>query len=325
MGQAQAEPEPPEPPQPSRAKVILNPYAGRGEAGRLAGQVAAALRQAGVDFELEETTHEGEAIALAAAARRAGFAPVIAAGGDGTINEVMNGLAEAAGEGALVERLAVMPIGTGNDLADMLGCARDLETAARRIAAGRVRRIDLVKTTLTARDQTIVRYFANNMGFGFEAQVTLESYRIHRLAGTLRYLLAALRALGSFDAPEIEIGWETPAGVWEERRQRSLLVTVGNSARTGGVFYLTPDARLDDGLLDLGVAADVGRWRILMLMPKVLRGTHRGDPALELTRCTRLRLACPSTLPVHVDGEVVMRALERAEVEVQPGRLAVVV
>jgi diacylglycerol kinase family enzyme len=169
------------------------------------------------------------------------------------------------------------------------------------------------------------RYFGNNMGLGFEAQVTLESYAIKRLAGELRYVAAALRALRRYHAPLVELCWETPDGRWQERIQHALLISLGNSPRTGGVFYLTPDAVLDDGLLDLGVARMLPRWRILMLLPKVLRGAHRNDPALELTRCRRLRLHCAETLPAHLDGEVVLRDVQQAEVEVQPGRLEVVV
>ncbi|HXF60655.1 MAG TPA: diacylglycerol kinase family protein, partial [Caldilineaceae bacterium] len=126
-----------------RIKVILNPYAGRGTGARLRERVAGALRQAGVDFDLVETTAPGEAIALAAAALREGYETVAAAGGDGTANEALNGLAQATPAGERIGRLALLPIGTGNDLADMLGIPRDLQAAAQRVQAGKVRRIDV--------------------------------------------------------------------------------------------------------------------------------------------------------------------------------------
>jgi YegS/Rv2252/BmrU family lipid kinase len=272
-----------------------------------------------------ETRAAGEALALAAAARRDGYKTLVAAGGDGTVNEVLNGLAQTTLPGEPIGRLALLPVGTGNDLADMLGFPRNLDSAAAHLAAGRTRRIDVGLARMHSPATALERYFGNNMGLGFEAQVTLESYQIQRLTGALRYLVAVFQALRRFATPYIELTWERSDGGWEQRAQRSLLVSVGNSARTGGLFYLTPDALLDDGLLDLGVARQVSRGRILLLLPKVLRGAHRGDPALELTRCRRLHFHCTETLPVHLDGEVVMRDLCRAEVEVQPRRLEVII
>lgn len=308
-----------------RVQVILNPYAGRGTAGRMRDQLAAALTHAGIHFDLAVTHEPGEATRLAAQERRAGAEIVVAAGGDGTVNEVMNGLAQAVAEGETIGKLAILPVGSGNDLADMLGCPRDISKAAACIAAGRTRRIDVGKATCASASRQIVRYFDNNMGLGFEAQVTLESYRIHRLTGSLRYALAALRALRHYHVPDVELRWEKPNGQMEERKLRSLLVSIGNSARTGGIFYMTPDATLDDGLFDIGVAKNVSRGQILLLMPKVMRGAHRNEPVIELTRCRRLWYSCAEGVPVHMDGEVVMEDAQRAEVEIQPGRLEIVI
>lgn len=309
-----------------RVQVILNPYAGRGTAGKLRGRLVAALTQAGLEFELTETRGPGEATALAAQALRAGSEIVVAAGGDGTVNEVLNGLAEATPEDATIRKLAILPIGSGNDLADMLGCPRDIAQAAARIATGHTRTIDVGKVLLTsASGHHRLHYFDNNMGLGFEAQVTLESYRIHWGASSLRYVMAALAALRRYHMPRIELRWEAEDGHMEERRMPALLVSIGNSPRTGGVFYLTPDARLDDGLFDLGVVREVSRGRVLILLPKTLRGAHRNEPVIELTRCRRLWFYCAETVPVHMDGEVVMEDVQTAEVEMLPRRLEIVV
>jgi YegS/Rv2252/BmrU family lipid kinase len=308
-----------------RLLVILNPYAGRGAAGKARDRLAAALHRAGLTFDLVATAARMEAITLAAAARQSGYTTIVAAGGDGTVNEVVNGLAQVTPEGDVIGRLAMLPVGTGNDLADMLGLPHDFSAAAARIAAGQTRRIDVGCAVLTSPSTTLVRFFDNNLGLGFEAQVTQESYSIHRLAGTLRYVVAALRALRSYRLPFAEVSWEAVDGHWEERAQRTLLISLGNSRRTGGVFYLTPDAELDDGLFDLGVARALPRWRVPILMPKVLRGAHRDEPVIELTRCRRLRFTCAETMPVHLDGEVVMPDVQQAEVVIQPRRLEIVV
>ncbi|NJN82202.1 MAG: diacylglycerol kinase family lipid kinase, partial [Caldilineaceae bacterium] len=101
-------------------------------------------------------------------------------------------------------------------------------------------------------------------------------------------------------------------------------VTVGNSPRTGGGFYLTPDALLDDGLLDIGILDNVSRWRILGLLPKALKGAHTNDPAVVMLRTRQLTLRSQEQMPVQLDGEVVTRNADSVEIELQPGRLEVV-
>jgi diacylglycerol kinase family enzyme len=126
-----------------RIQVILNPYAGRGTGARVKDQLAAALRAAGQPFELTETTGPGHALELAAAMRAGGCKVIVAAGGDGTINEVLNGMAQATPEGEVVGQLAPCPIGTGNDFADMTGVKRGVGALAQRIAAGQSRLVDM--------------------------------------------------------------------------------------------------------------------------------------------------------------------------------------
>lgn len=314
-----------EPPMDEPVKVILNPYAGRGGAGRARERVVTALKQAGAPFELVESEARGHAIELAREARAAGYAMIAAAGGDGTINEVLNGIIQATAPGAVVGKLALIPIGGGNDFPDMVGCPRDLDAAARVIARGQTRRVDIGRVALEGPEGKVVRYFDNNMGLGLEAQVTLESYQIKRLAGATRYLAAALRGLQHMRAPHAEVEWVTQAGEREQRAHPITLVTIGNSRRTGGMFFLTPDAVPDDGLLDLGVAGALTRLEALSLMPKALTGKPLDPTKLKVMRCVSVRVRCAEGLPVHLDGEVVMEDARVAEVEVEPRRLEIVV
>ena len=326
---------PPKIPLP-KIMVVLNPNAGRGRGSRIKDQLARALQREGIGFDIAETRAQGDGIALAADARRNGCEIVMAVGGDGTINDVVNGLAQVAiGDGlvgdslmgdGLVGKLALCPIGTGNDLASMLGYPlNDIDALARRMAAGKTRRIDLGCATLTSPTAQLTRYFDNNIGIGFEAQVTLESYRMKRIPGALRYLVAVIKALRRFHLPSVELRWETPMGEWQQYNARALMISVGNSPRTGGLFYVTPDALMDDGLFDLGVVQQVSRGQILWLLPKVMKGSHRDEPVVMLTRCRRLHFRCTETMPVHLDGEVVMRDMQEAQVEIHAGRLEVIV
>ena len=308
-----------------RVKVILNPYSGRGTGARAQPRLCEAFAQAGIDFDLAETSGVGHGIELARQARIDGYTTVVAVGGDGTVSEVMNGLALATANEVSVGKLGIIPLGTGNDFAAMVGCARKIEPAVQAIVLGKTRRIDLGQATIHTGSNRIHRYFDNNLGVGFEAWVTLESYKIKRLSGVLLYLVAALRALHSYRPPHMDIQWETLAGETNRRAQKTLLVSVGNSRRTGGGFYLTPDARMDDGLLDLGIADAIPPLQVLFLLPKALFGKHTSDQAITLSRCRQLQIDCPEGMPVHLDGEVITAKANRVEINIQAGRLEVIV
>ncbi|RIK38303.1 MAG: diacylglycerol kinase [Chloroflexi bacterium] len=310
---------------PERIYVILNPYAGRGLGGELKPQILAAFDELGVTVELVASQGVGHAIELARAVRTAGVATVVAAGGDGTVSEVVNGLAQATPAGEPVGRLGIIPIGSGNDFAATVGCPLDIRRAVATICAGATRRVDLGHAAIHTGAATIHRYFDNNLGIGFEAWVTLESYKIKRLRGLALYIVAALRALRTYPTPTTNITWETVNGEVHRRTQPTLLISVGNGPRTGGGFYLTPDALFDDGQLDVGIAASVSRPHILWLLPKAIFGKHTSDPAVTMVRCRTLQVKTDSPAPVHVDGEVLTAEAEWIEVSIEPARLEVIV
>jgi diacylglycerol kinase (ATP) len=305
--------------------VILNPSAGRGRGKQIKSQLSAALANAGLRFELLESQGSGHAIELARQARLTGSTTVVAAGGDGTVSEVMNGLVQATPPGEQVGRLAIMPIGSANDFCEMAGCPRTLPELTQALVAGTIRLIDLGNVIIQTETEQIQRYFGNNVGVGFEAQVTLESYRIRWLRGTLLYGLATLRALRSCPTPQMQTRWLTEHGTWQSLDQPTLLVSIGNSRRTGGGFYLTPDAEMDDGLFDIGIGYVKSRLHILWLLPRVLAGKHTTDPAVTMARSTRLEVTSTEPVPLHADGEVLTAAATKIAIDLQPRRLQVIV
>lgn len=295
-------------------KVILNPYAGRWLASRSRGGIEQTLQSLNIPFSLDVTPKPGAAIDMARQASLDGYQVVVAAGGDGTVSEVVNGLAQAADAAGKPTAgiLGVLPVGSANDMAEIAGVPGQVLAACQAIKRRRTRHLDL----------GIVngRYFDNNVGAGFEAQVTIESRKIKRLRGTLLYLIAVFRALSHYPSPTIRVTWDGG-----EMQRPTLMVSVGNGRRTGGGFFVTPDAIQDDGLLDLGLAKALPRLQILQLLPKVMRGTHRNDPAVMLTRCTRLTLESDYQLPVHADGEIIYTDAKRLEISIQPKRLEMIV
>jgi diacylglycerol kinase (ATP) len=289
------------------AKVILNPYADRWNALGRKDEAEQALREAGVDFDLVVTDRPEHAVELAEQAVRAGFSPIISAGGDGSNGEVLNGMLRARPDGVLGP-FGVLPLGTANDLVVNLELPRDLRQAARVIAAGKTRRIDLGKVNGWA--------FANNSAVGLEPVVTLYNIRMTRLRGVVRYLVAALRAINSKPAWTMAVEWDE--GQYEGPIS---LVTVGNCPLTGGIFRMAPAADPADGRLTFVYGYAPTRRRMLGLLPKTMSGAHVNDPALHQHHTRRLAIRSHTPSPLQVDGEIRAEAATEFTYECLPGRL----
>lgn len=300
--------------------VIFNPAAGRGRARRLWPQVAAALAAAGVEFDLAETRAplEGMRLAEGAAGR---YAAVIAVGGDGTVHEAVNGLMRAPA-GAR-PALGVVPLGSGDDYAKMLpprspGVPRPHWRAAlAAITRGEARTHDVG----VIRDgEGGERYFANGMDVGFGAHVARNIARVPLWVTGLGAYLAAI-AQTMLRYPTLEVRLQLDDG--EPFAHRSTLAAVMNGRCFGGSFWACPEARADDGLLDVLIADAIGRTQILRLVPKLMRGRHTGEPVLRMLRARRVLIESDEALVVEADGELPPLAGRRLEIEVVPGALRV--
>jgi len=326
-------------------KLIMNPAAGSGASLKSKQKICAALDDAGLVYELVETNAPGHAEELARQASLAGSTVVAAAGGDGTIHEVINGLVLAAQEqgAATAGRLAIFPCGTGNDFAASLRLATDPVTVATGIRTagetGVCRAVDIGVAIVEsvgqrgsdaeARKET--RYFFNNnLGIGLEAQVVINAQKMPLLSGVLLYVAAALRTIVGYRAFPIEVEWSEvdPAGANVRRTfaDEAMLVTLGNGWRSGGGFRLTPDAVLDDGLLEIGIAGKVGLLRLLGLLAKALNGKHVNDPAVTMARSDsiQIRWVNDQSFAVHTDGEVLSYAATGITVSMLPQYLEVI-
>ncbi len=293
------------------AKVILNPYSARWMARKRRPEMEAALRAAGLDFEVVETNAPGEGVTLAEAAARQGYAPIIAAGGDGAIGEVVNGLHRASPDGVLGP-LGLMPMGTANDLVHNLGLPLELGAMARAIAGGQTRRIDLGMANEWV--------FDNNSAVGLEPMVTLYNIRMVRLRGVIRYLVAALRAINQKPAWAMRLEWDD--GGYEGPVS---LVTVGNCAVTGGLFRMAPAADPTDGKLTFVYAYAPTRLKMLSLLPRAISGDYVKDPAVHQHHTTKLRISMTPESPIQVDGEIRSHGLGSVTYEALPARLDVLV
>jgi YegS/Rv2252/BmrU family lipid kinase len=293
--------------------VILNPIAGRGAGARLSREIRDRLRSHGLGFELIHTCGPGHATDLAREAVANGSDCVVAVGGDGTSNEVLNGLMEA-GAGPSGPALGILPIGTGNDLAFSAGLSLDLREAYQVISGSRSRVFDV---GWIRADNEAPRYFGNGTGMGFDAMANIESRKITRLRGFAVYLIAVLKTLTFYyQAPLTTIQVDDQTIV-----QPSLLVSIMNGHRVGGSFYVTPDAEMDDGVFDVCIGRQMSRLRMVGFVPQFLRGTHTGDKLVTMARGRRVMVDSETPWAAHVDGEIYGVGARRYEVEILPQRL----
>lgn len=295
------------------AKLICNPTAGRGHAGRQVDAVQAMLYRMGIDSEVALTKQRGDATTLAKQAS-ANFALIIAMGGDGTLNEVVNGLVqEQAVEQPTTERtkLAIIPVGTGNDFVKMLAIPQDWRAACTRIANGTARSVDV--------GQVNGRIFLNNVGIGFDAQVGIEAQKIRWLRGQAVYVAALARnMLLSYRTPQVTVQLD------ENQYEQSItLLTIGNGRCSGGGFWLTPNAQVDDGFFDICLVRGLSKAQMLALVPSAMKGTHITAPPVRMSRARRIMVTSADPLPVHADGEILYTDAYHLEVTLLPAALDV--
>lgn len=271
--------------------VIVNPTAGRGRVTSSIGWLRERLGPR-PDARLEITGQPGDAEALAADGVRSGHDRIVAIGGDGTVQEVVNGILAAGG----AAELGIVPLGSGNDLARSLGLPSELASAWR-VAIGRsTRRIDVGHAVNAAGRE---RWFASAGGIGFDAQVAAAmADRRGWQAGRAGYLLTTLAELRRFENRQIEL---TIDG--EGMSRKVLFVAIANGAYYGGGMRIAPSARPDDGRLDICVVGDVSRRTVLRQLPNLYRGTHVAHPAVEMRAGTRIEIDGDRGTRIHLDGE----------------------
>ena len=296
-----------------KAKVILNPYSGRWKGGERRAEIEQALTDAGVDYDISPTEGPHHGTELARQAVRDGFGLVLSAGGDGTISEIINGILSAEGSEDVV--FGILPVGTANDLADNLKWPKDLQAAAGLIAAGKTRGLDVC----TLND----RFFVNNAGLGLEPFISTIQANMVKLKGNFRYLAAALSGIMQNPQWEMEVAWDGG-----EYQGPVTLISVGNCARTGGIFYTVPHADPFDGKLSFIRGHIASRFGLLKAFPMIMKpaeGNVSEHPAVYEHHTTWLKVKTRTPSPAHADGEVITTAETDFEFKVLPGRLKILV
>jgi diacylglycerol kinase (ATP) len=298
---------------PKRIKLILNPISNHDRAT----QVAASLYRLteGLDALWCTTTSPRHAVELAREAGDQGFDLVVAAGGDGTVHEVINGLMQIPAETR--PALGILPLGSGNDFAHILGVPDGPAEALHSCLEGQAHIIDIG----SVQDENgRLEYFNNTIGIGFDAVVTIRSRKITAIHGFMMYLVATLQTiLRNFNPMDLDVETET-----ESWSQSTTMLTLGNGPREGGGFIVTPEACLDDGLLNYVSIRKISRLTMLRIVPQVMKGTHGKFPQVRFGVCCRMRITSRQPLYVHCDGEIFAgfeHDLRRLQIEILPGAL----
>jgi diacylglycerol kinase (ATP) len=296
------------------AKVILNPYSNRWKAEKRWPEASTALKAAGVDFELAVSDRPRHSIELAEEAARKSFSPIIAAGGDGTVGDVVQALAQSAkSDETLLGPVGIMPLGTANDLAFKLGIPTDLQAAAQIIAAGNTRRMDIGKVN--------DHYFANNSAIGLEPYVTTKQIRITWISGIFRYLIAAVWAI--MDRPKWVANIQWDGG---EYKGPTSLVTIGNGSRSGGLFFMIPHADPFDGKLTFVYGYRSTRRAMLATLPRAMKpgaGSYVEMDGIYEVQATWIKIHLENPSPAHTDGELFSNGIQDLEYRILPGRMQI--
>ncbi len=290
--------------------IIANPVSGRGRARRVGEQVADLLYACGVNADLMMSGAPGDCERIAREVLARGVRQIVVCGGDGTVHEVVNGLANSDAV------LGVVPCGRGNDLARALGLSRDVKDVVNTLVHGVDRAIDLGKvgdrffaTVASLGFDTAVAQRMRNQGTGFLT-------RALEVGGTVSYGLTVLRTLSGYRSSFVRMRGDF--GVFEGR---ILLAATANAPFYGSGIKIAPDAIVDDGVLDVCIVADVSRWTVLRMFLSAYSGAHVGHSAVRVVQTRTLQIESDDSLWIFADGEPMCEV--PAKIEVVPGALKV--
>jgi len=299
-----------------KIKIILNPMADMGNAWRVARDLRSITQEHG-GVEWSGTVYPGHAIELAKSSE--GYDLVIAMGGDGTVHEVMNGLMQIPQDKR--PALGVVPVGTGNDFGYAIKASKTPAIALKQAMDGEPSSIDIgILTDVNGRKV----FFDNSVGMGFGAIVSIRAHQLPLLRGFLAYIVATLQSI-ILDFTPITMQIETDTEKWE---QKVAYLEVCNGQRIGGGYLASPDAKIEDGILNYVIVANTSRpMMIFRILPEVMKGTHGRLKPIKMGTCKKFTIHADRPLYIHTDGEIFTGPgtdLRGVSFEILPNALAVV-
>jgi diacylglycerol kinase (ATP) len=281
------------------AKVIVNPVAGAGRTRREWLRIMGLFKRSGLRFEHDITEAPGHAIELAREAAKNGYDTVISVGGDGTINEVVNGLYASGNISDIA--LGIISTGTGSDYIRTVGTPRRYEDACRCLLDPQKRTVDLGVVEYTDKGKKAERLFVNFAGFGFDAEIVRRTTRQFKALGSLSaYLMGLLVTLITYRNKEISLKVDG-----EPLERRVCAVLMNNGKYGGGGMFAAPGADLADGWLDVLIIGDMSKPDLLRSLPRIYKGTHLTHPKVTMKKAKEIEVVCRSgRMQLQADGEL---------------------
>ncbi len=279
------------------ARLIVNPAAGAGKTLKKWPQIRELLRGIGLRFEHDFTEAPRHAIELARTAVKKGYDLIVSVGGDGTINEVVNGLHDGGGGDV---SLGIISTGTGSDFIRSIGLPPRYADACRRLLDPRRLLVDLGSVEYSVDGRREKRLFVNFAGLGFDAEVVrATTQRFKALGGLPSYLLGLLTTFLSYRTRDISL---TVHGQTETRKLCT--VVIGNGRYGGGSMLVAPDADLADGLFDVVTIGDISKPDLLWSLPRIYKGTHLSHPKVNVVRASEVTVDSAAGASIQADGEL---------------------
>ncbi|NMA91632.1 MAG: diacylglycerol kinase family lipid kinase [Firmicutes bacterium] len=302
-----------------KVSVVVNPVSANGKTGKNWPEIASWLKVEGIDFDYWLTEGPGKATEITRRALQQGSQLVIAVGGDGTANEVINGFFTPAGLVSETAAVGFIPSGTGNDLSDTLHIPRNYREAIKHLIASPPRRLDLGRVRFTGHDGNFYsRYFVNVAGLGLDGETVARVNRTSKaLGGFVSFLWGTVITLLLYRNRQMaisvdgELVFEGPVTT----------VVAGNGRYIGGGMCIAPGAVMDDGLLDIVIVHNMSKPELLVSLPRVYRGSHLSHPRVKSLNGRKVIITAPGATLLNLDGEQPGRA--PIEIEILPGVLTV--
>jgi len=291
---------------------IINPAAGKGKGRKSHFLISQYLKESSSNAEVVVTNMPKHATDIASQLSP-NIKKVISVGGDGTLNEVINGLDLSIGR-----EIGILPIGSGNDFATALKMGKDLVSNIKVVLSNsaQTKKVDIgfIKYTEFENNQIFKENrFINSLGFGFDAYVAYLNQSNKKFSGITSYIFAVIKALNSFKSAEICYSINDEKDI----SGKKLLLAIGNSKTTGGGFYLTPDAEIDDGVFNTCIIDDISNFKLLQYLPRALINKIKGLPEVHLGKFKILKVDVKNPdFFVHCDGENITKNICSAEISI---------
>ena len=280
-----------------KTKIIVNPVAGAKTTYRKWPLINELLQSGGMPFEYQYTEGIGHAIELAREATTGGYQFLVAVGGDGTVNEVANGILQS--NDSCETTIGIISTGTGGDFIRTAGITKDYVKACASICEAKKRMIDVGVVEYIKNGQPERRYFINSAGIGFDAQAIEAASHLPKIfGGTVPYVLGLLKSVVSYKNKQVNVSMGEGC-----EQKRVLTIVMANGCYFGGGMCIAPKADIYDGFFDVVSVGDINKLELLKTFPKIYKGTHITHPAVKIERSSYVEIKSQDKVFIEADGE----------------------